>query len=592
MRQSRGARVPVEVFLAGAALLAASAVLVVFTVNGRSAERAREWRGASRDAKQDVALSRLALEELVAGERSVDVRRDVLDPLARATLVTQSMAGLPGPRARGQQPPLPSDRGRQLAAAAYRDLVHYTAITTRRLAMGKAPAVATAAEENVDRVLRGVLTDLDRVVAEATVIEDQQRSRARVLVGALLAALLALFAMSMVLVRAHRRSSERATHRWAAVVESAAEGIAWQGSDGTLRTVNPAAAHMLGFTVEELVGGNAHALIHHSRPDGSPYPPEECAMASAARVGGVGSGQDVVWRKDGTSFPIEFTASPVLADDGGEGAIVVFRDISERLEVERAKDAFTSVVSHELRTPLTAIRAALGLLAGTMVGPTSAPAQRMLDIAVASTDRLVRLVNDILDIERVRTGRLTLTREHREAAELVFDATESMRGLGEERDVRLLGHGTPDRVLVDADRIHQVLTNIIGNAIKFSPAGSVVEVAAERVGADVVFSVTDAGRGIPVESLTEVFEPFRQVDPSDARVHGGTGLGLSISKSIVERHDGRIWAESGSGVGTSIRFALPVDGSSPDDPPAHERRPAPCREPAAGSVAARVPPVG
>ena len=238
-------------------------------------------------------------------------------------------------------------------------------------------------------------------------------------------------------------------------------------------------------------------------------------------------------------------------------------DIRRRGEVERIKDELVSVVSHELRTPLTSIRGSLGLLASGKLGPLSPQGERMVQIATQNADRLVRLISDTLDLERLESGTMALERGWTEVEAVVLPAVETLRGPAEERGVILETSIPPQLALhVDADRVEQVLVNLLSNAVKFSPPGSVVKLAAERRGAEVLFAVVDRGRGIPAGQLEHVFERFRQVDSSDAREKGGTGLGLAICRSIVQQHGGRIWAASEVGAGSTFFFTLPLEGGA------------------------------
>ena len=244
------------------------------------------------------------------------------------------------------------------------------------------------------------------------------------------------------------------------------------------------------------------------------------------------------------------------------GAVVVFRDVTERREVDRMKDEFLSIVSHELRTPLTSIRGSLGMLSSGAFDGLPAPALRMLNIATRSSDRLIRLINDILDIERIRSGKLPMALEPVEVSLLVETAVREMNGLAASAQVRLAVLACPGQVLADADRVVQTLTNIVGNAVKFSPAGSTVTVETrcrERpaTGRGDPPGPSTRVEGCPTAMLEAIFEPFEQVDSSDSRAQGGTGLGLAISRGIVERHGGRIWAESEQGRGTTVSFTLP-----------------------------------
>ena len=356
-----------------------------------------------------------------------------------------------------------------------------------------------------------------------------------------------------------------------ALLLSVADGIYGVDRDGLLTFANPAAAATLGHEVEDLLGRHPHDAFHAPQPDGSPYPKDDCYIAQAVREGVIVSAEaDRYVRADGSTLPVEVTASPLVDDDGVIGAVVAFRDMTQRHEVDRMKNEFLSVVSHELRTPLTSIRGSLGLLSGGGIVDLNPAAQRMLDIAVESSARLGRLINDILDIERIEAGRLPMEPVPHAAAELVDRCLREMSGLAASRGVVLRSGEVSGRAMADADRVVQALTNLVGNAVKFSPRGGTVTLSAgpdpAHPGRAVLFSVADEGRGIPADKLESIFHPFEQVDSSDAREHGGTGLGLAITRRIVEAHGGRIWATSRPGEGTTMRFTLTRSAMPGDEP--------------------------
>ena len=234
------------------------------------------------------------------------------------------------------------------------------------------------------------------------------------------------------------------------------------------------------------------------------------------------------------------------------------QDITERHELERAKDEFTSIVSHELRTPLTSIRGSLGLLESGVLGELPAQGQRMVEIAVQNTDRLVRLIDDILDIERINSGQIDMNPGPCDARELIARASDAVAALAAAANVSVLIDAEPVHFSADGDRVIQTLTNLISNAVKFSPPASSVRVSCSRRDGEVLFEVSDEGRGIPAENVETVFGRFQQVDASDSREKGGTGLGLAICRSIVDQHGGRIWAHSVPGHGATFSFLLPA----------------------------------
>ena len=349
------------------------------------------------------------------------------------------------------------------------------------------------------------------------------------------------------------------TQRTDLLVNSVADGIYGVDRTGHVTFVNPVAARLLGYDPGALIGLNAHHAFHAVQSNGRPFPEHACYIAEAIERGAVTtSEEDSYLRADGHIIPVEVTASPTTDDGAPIGAVVVFRDITQRLEVDRLKNEFVSIVSHELRTPLTSIRGALGLVDSGTLGELTPPAQRMVTIALDGSVRLGRLINDILDVERIHSGVLPMRTGVCSAQDLIDAAVGQVRVLADRVGIVFEVGPAEGTVIADSDRVEQTLINLLDNAVKFSAPDSVVSVHTERVGALIEFVVRDTGRGIPPEKLGSIFRRFEQVDSSDARDRGGTGLGLAISRSIVERHNGRIWAENNPDGGASFRFTLPA----------------------------------
>jgi len=345
--------------------------------------------------------------------------------------------------------------------------------------------------------------------------------------------------------------------RLARAVNSASEGVVI--TDATQRDhpiiyTNPAFLRITGYQFDEVVGRNCRFL------QGLDTDPQAIAQIRKA----IAERNELKitllnYRQDGQPFWNELKIAPVFSDEGNLLYFIgIQADITDRRAVERMKDEFISVVSHELRTPLTSIRGALGLLASGLLNTQPERGQRMLEIAVTNTDRLVRLVNDILDIERIESGKVTMTKETCDAANLMLQAADAMRAMVEKAGVTFSVSPVLAWLRVDPDKIIQTLTNLLSNAIKFSTEGSTVWLTAEHRGEQMLFQVKDQGRGIPADKLETIFGRFQQIDASDSRKKGGTGLGLAICRSIVQQHGGRIWAESTLGEGSTFCFTLPV----------------------------------
>ena len=251
-----------------------------------------------------------------------------------------------------------------------------------------------------------------------------------------------------------------------------------------------------------------------------------------------------------------------------KGFFALTTDISDRKAIERMKDEFIAVVSHELRTPLTSIHTSIKLLATGLLGNLLEEGQEMLTVADENTDRLVRLVNNVLDLQRIESGEVTLDAHACNAAELMEEAIESVQTIAQHHNIKIQVHAEPLSIWADPDYIVRTLTNLLGNAIKFSPAGKVVYLSVKSADTSstnvsthqetALFCVQDHGQGIPHDKLDSIFERFQQVDSSDSRKKGGTGLGLTICRKIVEQHGGEIWAESQLGQGSCFYFTVPL----------------------------------
>jgi PAS domain S-box-containing protein len=369
----------------------------------------------------------------------------------------------------------------------------------------------------------------------------------------------------------HERADELSRQQ-EVLLNSVAEGICGLDIDGRVSFANPAAARLLGAPAASMVGKPVHDLLHSHAPAAHQCS-GECPLRLAAGRQKTTGGEDSIFRADGVSFPAEYTLTPILDHGRFSGSVLSFRDISQRFALDRLKDEFISTVSHELRTPLTSIRGALGLLSSGMIGEMSDKAANLMRIALTNSERLVRLINDILDLERIQSGREKLTFRKVQLGDIVRQAIDGMAPMADAAGVKLIHDATKVELAADPDRLLQVLTNLLSNAVKFSPPNSTVSVMLRPGINGVTMSIIDHGRGIPADKLEAVFGRFQQVDASDSRQKGGSGLGLAICRTIVLQHSGRIWAERNPVRGSTFRVFLPYhpapqeaveDGAAPE----------------------------
>ncbi|MFB2881169.1 ATP-binding protein [Floridanema aerugineum] len=341
-------------------------------------------------------------------------------------------------------------------------------------------------------------------------------------------------------------------------------------TEGRFVEVNARMSEFYGYSREELIGYTATELglwVNLDQRQQFQQFVEQGAVYNFETTTRIKSGEIRILLLSGERCNLE----------GQEVTIIVIKDITDRYQLEAMKNEFVSMVSHELRTPLTSIRGSLSILESGVLKNKPDKAQQMLEIAVKSTDRLVRLVNDILNLQRLDSGIVPLVKEICQVNDLIEQAIESVKAIANQANLTLEWVPLNASVWASSDEIIQTLINLLGNAIKFSPANSTIWVKAEvtnnldlriiekfpeltEINPEkyILFSITDQGRGIPPDKLESIFGRFQQVNSADSREKGGTGLGLAICQNIVQRHQGLIWAESVMAQGSTFYFTLPM----------------------------------
>jgi len=386
------------------------------------------------------------------------------------------------------------------------------------------------------------------------------------LIVGLLEALLRVQRRALVLAGTMTTALREEQQRITRILDSTAEGIYGLDLDGRCTFVNRAYLQMHRCTAEEVLGRPVHALAHHSHPDGTPFPVEACPIYLALREGRpLRLEGEWFWRMDGTGYWANAVISPILEGGRATGSVVTLEDVTHLRAAEQAKHDFVSVVSHELRTPLTSIRGALSLLASGRLQAQPESSGTLLGVALRNSERLGRLIDDILDFEKLRSGRLPLHREPVGIRDLLTEAQEANLAFGAQRGVMIkCSHHLPEASLfVDRQRMIQVLTNLLSNAVKFSPGQGEVCMEAEVREGQVHLRVVDQGRGIPEAFRDRIFTPFSQAEAHETRSSEGTGLGLSITKALVEDMGGTIAFTSREGVGTTFTLSFPKFDAPP-----------------------------
>ncbi len=368
------------------------------------------------------------------------------------------------------------------------------------------------------------------------------------------------------------------------ILNAAGDGIFGLSPDGLITFINPAAAEMFGYSVNALLGTYAfHDLLNHVHADGGCYAKEDSPIYKALQSGiPVSTESEVFWHQDGSTFPVEYNATPIREGDDVVGIVVIFKDIAARkrmeetmmeateaaLQADRLKSEFLATMSHEIRTPMNGV---LGLTEMVLKTELTIDQRKNLQMVQNSGQSLLTVINDVLDFSKIEAGKMEIDPIAFKLRESVAEILNPLSQIVRHRKLELLYRvhpEVPNNLIGDPPRLRQILNNLIGNALKFTHEGEVlldIEKGAEE--GMLHFRVSDTGIGMTAAQLSHIFQPFRQADGSTTRRYGGTGLGLSISKSLIELMGGSIWVESAEGEGSTFhftaRFEVPDRSSDP-----------------------------
>jgi PAS domain S-box-containing protein len=409
----------------------------------------------------------------------------------------------------------------------------------------------------------GRMTAAESALLEAKMRDDEARTDQTWQAIWIVIGLAGLFSVALGVViglgrrDAHRQSLGRdaASARQRAIFDYAIDGIVLINPSGSIETINPAAERMFGYAAADLLRRDISTLVDIAPGEG-PFLDRlglrDGRLERAALI-------DVAGRtRDGSPIHVDMALGAMPLADGMH-IVASMRDIADRKEIERLKDDFIATVSHELRTPLTSVMGSLGLLRSGAAGALPEQAQRLADIAENNCQRLIRLINDILDMDQLRTGRMAFGFTLIDLREVARRARDAMQGLADRKSIAIeLDVGDlPAPVCADIDRLVQVTSNLLSNAIQYSPTGSSVTLRQHPSNANHVLEVVDQGPGISEEFGKRIFGRFTQGDRPDDKIVTGSGLGLAISREIVRSHGGEIWFENVAGQGSRFAFAIP-----------------------------------
>jgi PAS domain S-box-containing protein len=345
----------------------------------------------------------------------------------------------------------------------------------------------------------------------------------------------------------------KSTERLRGLIENMLVGLVVFDQKGIIESVNPRSELLFLLPASELVGKHIAVLFAETKgrenEEGFEYLRQR-AVDKIAELEGLRANNDQI--------PVEVTVCPLETADGPR-LLANILDVSQKKEVERIRREFVSTVTHELRTPLTSLRAGLTLLSAGAGGELPAKAQEIVAMAERNMARLLKLINDLLDIEKMESGMLEMDFALTEMDDVIKPSIEAIQDFASERGVSIAHQGSRSgfTLCADRDRLIQVMVNLMSNAVKFSPQGACVKVEVSEIGDQVQIAVVDQGPGIPDSFRDKIFQRFQQAATTDSKQKGGSGLGLAICRTIVELHKGQIGFESTTGEGSTFWFRLP-----------------------------------
>lgn len=474
-----------------------------------------------------------ALRDSAAGGKfSAEAEQLVADASAWAALADQTVAA----RAAGDEP------------EARRLLLDLTSTRLDAFA-ASGDGLKTAISEEIDRLER----QIERV--------DRDE---RIVLGAA-GALGIIAAIVLIWLTVSRQRlldiADRERARFGSMIASLHYAIYQMDGQRRLVYLNPAAEELLGYRAEELLGRDIHAIIHHSRPDGSPFPAEECPLARVVTEGTPQSGEDAFIRKDGSFVPVEVHSAPIVVSGRIAGAVVVFQDISARLRQEQMRDHFIAFASHELRSPLTVMYGFCRRLASKAMREPhlfDEDSREAIHILNSEAERMESIVQLFLDLARIQSDRFTMDLEPVDLCALVHEEAEALRMRHPTVTVEAMCPAGPVMAMSDGNRLRQVLTNLLDNGAKYGGESVTVSLTLEEQDTKAVISVRDSGEGIPLKDQPHIFEPFYRGSTAVVLRKKGLGVGLFITREIVERLGGELTFRSVEGKGTEFRVTLPL----------------------------------
>lgn len=350
------------------------------------------------------------------------------------------------------------------------------------------------------------------------------------------------------------------------MLESLGEGLVVLDKDGRVELLNRTAERLIGWTTEEVKGKSWYEVGVLVDEKGNSVPAEKRMTQVVLKTGQARStARNYYVRRDKTKFPVSTTAAPIVLNGKTIGVIAVFRDVTHEKEVDRAKSEFVSLASHQLRTPLSAIKWFCEMLLDGDAGPLNLEQLEYIASVDESNERMIELVNSLLDIARIESGRITISPVPTNLGELVKQVLFDLQTRVKEKKHQMVVsvHEELPLVNVDPRMVRQVYMNLLTNAVKYTPEGGEISVFVSRKGKEIISQVTDNGYGIPVGDQALIFEKFHRAENILKRETEGTGLGLYLARAIVESSGGKMWFESREGQGTTFWFSLPLAGTPP-----------------------------